>query len=80
MDRILFAVFTHENKSQGVSTPLPADTEQLTLPPRRLVERYHHVVRRRRQVHVYATRLRRTTPRTLLKGRQDFADRARNLR
>jgi hypothetical protein len=21
MDRILFAVFTHENKSQGVSTP-----------------------------------------------------------
>ena len=23
MDRILFAVFTHENKSQGVSTPFP---------------------------------------------------------
>jgi transposase-like protein len=23
MDRILFAIFTHENKSQGVSTPFP---------------------------------------------------------
>jgi hypothetical protein len=41
MDRILFAVFTHENKSQGVSTPVdPSDRRWLDEaadagPPRR---------------------------------------------
>ena len=23
MDRILFAIFTHENKQQGIATPVP---------------------------------------------------------
>ena len=32
MERILFAVFHHENQNQGVSTPSPADTNLLTLP------------------------------------------------
>lgn len=32
MDRILFAVFIHENRSQGVQLPFPADTNLLTLP------------------------------------------------
>jgi len=32
MDRILIAVFNHENQHQGVSTPFPADTNLLTSP------------------------------------------------
>lgn len=35
MDRILFAVFSHENKSQSVSTPFLLTHKQLTLPAAR---------------------------------------------
>jgi hypothetical protein len=36
MDRILFAVFPHENRNQGISTPFPLDTNLLTSPLRAL--------------------------------------------
>jgi hypothetical protein len=32
MERILFAVFIHENRNQGLATPLRPDTILLTLP------------------------------------------------
>jgi putative transposase len=39
MERILFAVFTHENRNQGRRHPLRPDTQLLTSPPRRRLVR-----------------------------------------